>query len=178
MCSAAFFPALGIEEDVEDTRMNPPNITGGWLAVFKSASMLGVLLTALIMAVSISESLAQGSSLPYGGGGPINAPAIIREYNASGKQMRIEGSCQSSCTTLLAIKNVCVEPSAQLKFHAALFPHERNQKPPPARQARMLAAYNAKLRNYLLSGGYVDGFEFHTISGQDIITKFGYRACS
>ena len=146
--------------------------------MFKSATILGVLLTALFMAVSVSQSLAQGSSLPYGGGGPINAPAIIREYNASGKQMRIEGSCQSSCTTLLAIKNVCVEPSAQLKFHAALFPHERNQKPPPARQARMLAAYNAKLRNYLVSGGYVDGFEFHTISGQDIIAKFGYRACT
>ena len=68
--------------------------------------------------------------------------------------MRIEGSCQSSCTTLLAIKKVCVEPSAQLKFHAALFPNERNQKPPPERQARgCLAAYNAKLRNNLVSGG-------------------------
>lgn len=146
-------------------------------AVSKSAFILGVLQTALIMVVSTAESVAQGSSSPYGGGGRINAPAIIREYNASGKQMRIEGSCQSSCTTLLAIKNVCVEPSAQLRFHAALFPNERGQKPPPARQARMLAAYNAKLRNYLVSGGYVDGFEFHMISGQDIITKFGYRAC-
>ena len=100
--------------------------------MFKSAFILGVLQTALIMVVSISESVAQGSSSPYGGGGRINAPAIIREYNASGKQMRIEGSCQSSCTTLLAIKNVCVEPSAQLRFHAALFPNERGQKPPPA----------------------------------------------
>ena len=134
-------------------------------------------LTAFIAATCVTDAMAQGSSLPYGGGGRINAPAIIKEYNASGKQMRIEGSCQSSCTTFLAIKNVCIVPSAQLKFHAALFPNERHMKPPPARQARMLAAYNAKLRKYLVSGGYVDGFEFHTISGQDMITKFGYRAC-
>jgi hypothetical protein len=132
----------------------------------------------LLAALAVSfEASAQGSSLPYGGGGPINAPAIIREYNASGRQMRIEGSCQSSCTTFLAIKNVCIDPSAQLRFHAALFPHERGQKPPPARQARMLAAYNSKLRNYLVTGGHVETFEFHTISGQDMITKFGYRAC-
>ena len=124
-----------------------------------------------------TEAFAQGSSLPYGGGGVIYAPAIVREYNATGRQMRIEGSCQSSCTTLLAIRNVCVDPSAQLKFHAALLPHERGQKPPPARQAQMLAAYNPKLRKYLVSNGYVSSFEFHTISGQDMITKFGYRAC-
>jgi hypothetical protein len=123
------------------------------------------------------EAAAQGSSLPYGNDGRINAPAIIRDYNASGKHMKIEGACRSSCTTLLAIKNVCVDPSAQLMFHAALFADERGQKPPPARQARMLAAYNSKLRNYLVAGGYVETFEFHTISGQDIITKFGYRAC-
>lgn len=41
----------------------------------------------------------------------------------------------------------------------------------------MLAAYNPKLRKYLVSNGYVSSFEFHTISGQDMITKFGYRAC-
>ena len=48
-----------LNKDDEDTRMSPSNIPKG-VAVFKSASMLGVLLTALIMAVSISESLAQG----------------------------------------------------------------------------------------------------------------------
>ena len=41
----------------------------------------------------------------------------------------------------------------------------------------MLAAYKSRLRNYLVAGGYVETFEFHTISGQDMITKFGYRAC-
>lgn len=120
---------------------------------------------------------ADGSSRPYGGGGRIGADEIIRKYNASGERFRIEGSCQSSCTMLLAIKNVCVDPSARLLFHAALFPNEAGQKPPPKRQARMLSTYNAKLRHYLVSNGYVDSFEFHTISGSDMIGKFGYRRC-
>ena len=41
----------------------------------------------------------------------------------------------------------------------------------------MLNSYNAKLRNYLVSNGYVESFQFHTISGRDIIQKFGYREC-
>ena len=124
-----------------------------------------------------SLALADGSSRPYGGGGPINAPAIVARYNKSGERFRIEGHCQSSCTMLLAIRTVCVEPDAELAFHAALFPKEAGQKPPPKRQAAMLNSYNAKLRQYLVSNHYVDTFEFHTISGREIIQKFGYRAC-
>jgi hypothetical protein len=122
-------------------------------------------------------AFADGSSLPYGGGGRIRPGEIIQKYNQSGELFRIEGRCQSSCTMLLAIKNVCIDPNSTLLFHAALFPNERGQKPPPARQAAMLNSYNAKLRNYLVANGYVDTFEFHAISGRDIIQKFGYRAC-
>jgi hypothetical protein len=129
------------------------------------------------IAAAVPSALAEGSSLPYGGGGRIMPDQIIKKYNQSGERFRIEGSCQSSCTMLLAIKNVCVDPNARLLFHAALFPNERGQKPPPQRQARMLNSYNAKLRNYLVKGGYVETFDFHTISGRDIIQKFGYRAC-
>jgi hypothetical protein len=135
-------------------------------------------LCAAALAVALtSPALADGSSLPYGGGGRINPGGIIAKYNKSGERFRIEGSCQSSCTMLLAIKNVCVDPGATLKFHAALFPNEAGQKPPPKRQAAMLASYNAKLRNYLVKGGYVETFDFHSISGADIISKFGYRSC-
>lgn len=124
-----------------------------------------------------SPALADGSSLPYGGGGRIGAGEVIKKYNQSGELFRIEGNCQSSCTMLLAIKNVCVDPSATLLFHAALFPNEKGQKPPPARQAAMLNSYKPKLRSYLVSNHYVDTFEFHAIPGRDIIQKFGYRAC-
>lgn len=128
-------------------------------------------------AVTTTPTLADGSSRPYSGGGRIKPEAIIAKYNKSGERFRIEGSCQSSCTMLLAIKNVCIDPSATLRFHAALFPNEKGQKPPPARQARMLASYKSKLRQYLVKNGYVDTFAFHNISGSDIIQKFGYRAC-
>jgi hypothetical protein len=124
-----------------------------------------------------SSVFAVGSSLPYGGGGRIGVGAIIQQYNQSGELFRIEGHCQSSCTRLLAIRNVCVDPDATLLFHAALFANERAQKPDPARQSRMLNSYNPKLRSFLIANHYVDTFEFHAISGRDIIQKFGYRPC-
>jgi hypothetical protein len=138
---------------------------------------ISCLIAAATLTTGASSALADGSSRPYGGGGRIKPGEIIRKYNQSGERFRIEGSCQSSCTMLLAIKNVCVDPNARLLFHAALFPNERGQKPPPKRQAQMLNSYNAKLRNYLVKNHYVDTFDFHTISGRDIIDKFGYRAC-
>lgn len=124
-----------------------------------------------------SSAPAEGSSLPYGGGGYTGVAAVVRQHNQSGGPFRIEGHCQSSCTMLLAIRNVCVDPNATLLFHAALSPSERDQKPDPARQSRMLNSYNAKLRDYLTANHYLDNFEFHTISGQEIIQKFGYRPC-
>lgn len=138
-------------------------------AAWMVACMIGV--------ASDSSALAEGSSIPYGGGGRINAGAIVKQYNQSGELFRIEGSCQSSCTMLLAIKNVCVDPNATLLFHAALFPNERGQKPPPARQAAMLNSYKPNLRAYLVANHYVDTFDFHAMSGREIIQKFGYRAC-
>lgn len=144
-------------------------------------SVAGTLHHALIIGlllVGADVAHADGSSLPYSGGGRIDARSIVQKYNSTGERFRIEGSCQSSCTMLLAIRNVCVDPSATLLFHAALFPNEKGQKPPPKRQAAMLASYNAKLRGYLIAGGHVERFDFHAISGRDIISRFGYRACS
>ena len=133
--------------------------------------------TMLLALAGTGTASAEGSSLPYSGGGVINAPSIVAKYNASGETFRIEGTCRSSCTMLLAIKNVCVEPNATLLFHAALLPNQKGQQPNPQKQATMLNSYNAKLRSYLVSNGYVSSFEFHSISGSDIIQKFGYRQC-
>lgn len=131
-----------------------------------------------IFGVCVSPSaFAEGSSLPYGGGGRIGIDSVIQKYNQSGELFRIEDHCQSSCTRLLAIRNVCVDPNSSLLFHAALIASERDQKPDPARQSRMLNSYSPKLRHYLIANHYVDNFEFHTISGRDIIQKFGYRQC-
>lgn len=139
--------------------------------------LTSAVLAACAAFVAAVPAFAEGSSLPYGGGGVIGAGDIIRKYNRSGERFRIEGSCQSSCTKLLAIKNVCVDPNATLLFHAALLLRERHEKPDPKRQAAMLNSYNPKLRSYLVANHYVDTFEFHAIPGRDIIQKFGYKAC-
>jgi hypothetical protein len=41
----------------------------------------------------------------------------------------------------------------------------------------MLSAYNAPLRAYVTAHHFMDTLEFHSISGGDMIRKFGYRRC-
>jgi len=124
-----------------------------------------------------SSARADGSSPAYGRGGmPIaEMNRTIQQYNETGELFRIEGECRSSCTLLLAIKNVCVEPSATLEFHAAIL---RPDLPvDPARNQLAASHYNSKLRSFVLANHYMDSWAFHPISGQDIIHKFGYRQC-
>jgi hypothetical protein len=99
-------------------------------------SLLGCLATL----ACTSAVLADGSSVPYGGGGPMaKFDAIIGQYNASGELFRIEGHCQSSCTMFLAIRNVCVDANANLLFHASLSARERDHAPYPEKNAHMAA---------------------------------------
>ena len=125
-----------------------------------------------------TAAVADGSSQPYGGGGPFpRFNMVINDYNRSGELFRIEGHCQSSCTMFLAIRNVCVDPNATLLFHAALLPSQQDQPPDPRKNQFMLSHYNGKLRSFVLANHYMDSFELHAISGRDIIGRFGYRQC-
>lgn len=110
------------------------------------------------------------NSTPYAQGGITRefAPKV-RDADRSGKQFRITGHCQSACTMFLAVRNVCIEPSARLLFHAGKT--ERGTRD-------MINSYNAKLRSYLVANGIMKSTAFHTISGQDMISRFGYRRCS
>jgi hypothetical protein len=151
------------------------------ISIARAGSPLGrlALLGCLATVAWTSPALADGSSLPYGGGGPMaKFDAIIGQYNASGELFRIEGHCQSSCTMFLAIRNVCVDPGANLLFHAALSVSERDHAPYPERNRHMASHYNSSLRGFVLAHHYMDSFAFHPISGRDIIRKFGYRQCS
>ena len=125
----------------------------------------------------ISSARADGSSAPYGHGGMrfYEMNPIISQYNKSGETLRIEGTCRSSCTELLAIKHVCIDPSATLQFHAALA--SPDQPVDAGRNRQMASYYNSKLRSFVLANHYMDSWELHPISGQDMIQKFGYRAC-
>jgi hypothetical protein len=127
------------------------------------------LMACVITAGWSSSVLADGSSLPYGGGGFVRSfDPIISQYNQTGELFRIEGNCQSACTMFLAIRNVCVDLNATLKFHAGRHPFATKD---------MLSRYNSRLRNFVMANHYMDTPEFHAISGSDIVAKFGYREC-
>jgi hypothetical protein len=100
---------------------------------------------------------------------------VVAQYNASGERFRIDSHCQSACTIFLSIRNVCITPEATLLFHAG--GDRRTGRMNPASTQHMLDAYNPKLRQYVTENHFMDTFEFHAISGSDIIRRFGYRAC-
>lgn len=137
--------------------------------------MAYVLALLLILLAPIAHA---GTSEAYSRGGWIERfQPVIDEHNRTGELMRIRGHCQSNCTLFLGLRNVCVERTARLLFHAG---HGRG----PYRNVinagstqRMLNAYNAALRQYLVDGRHMETLAFHAISGRDIIDRFGYREC-
>jgi hypothetical protein len=125
---------------------------------------------ALIIALVSTSAMAAGSSAGWGGGGRAGPfMAIVQQYNQSGEPFRIVGHCQSSCTLFLAIRNVCIEPSASLLFHAANTAETT---------ALMRSSYNSALSAYLEERHALDTPAFLTISGAEMIRRFGYRGCS
>ena len=100
---------------------------------------------------------------------------VIQQYNASGERFRIDSHCQSACTMLLSIRNVCVTPGATLLFHAGGSMQKGTIN--PSRTQEMASTYNAALRKYVTDNHFMDTFAFHSISGSEIIKHFGYPAC-
>jgi hypothetical protein len=101
--------------------------------------------------------------------------AVVAQYNASGERFRIDGHCQSACTIFLSVRNVCITPNATLLFHAG--GNARRARMDAGSTQHMLAAYNSALRQYVLAHHFMDTFELHPISGREMISRFGYRAC-
>jgi hypothetical protein len=131
-------------------------------------------LVIFLVAASISSSAFAGTSQGWGKGGPFGPyEAKIAQENSSGELFRIQGTCKSACTMFLGIRNVCVERSAQLMFHAG-WDHGVIT---PAATARMTNTYNSALRQYVMSNHFMDTRDFHTIPGSVIINKFGYKEC-
>jgi hypothetical protein len=132
-------------------------------------------LAAIFLLIATPAS-ATGSSAGFEYGGPAaRFDPVVKEYNGSGALFRIDGHCQSSCTLFLGIRNVCISPGASLLFHAA---HDDRRVKSAFWIQHFLAAYNDKLRSYLLAHHALDEVEkFYTISGRDMISMFGYRQC-
>jgi hypothetical protein len=110
---------------------------------------------------------ATSAPYAYGGSAKVFQQHVAR-FRQSGEQFRITGHCQSACTMFLALPNVCIEPGAELLFHAG--GHEFATR-------LMINSYNTRLRHYLRAQHAMDSRAFHTISGRDMISRFGYRAC-
>jgi hypothetical protein len=128
----------------------------------------------LMLLLSSSPAMA-GSSAGYGMGGQFSRfDPVVKQYNQSGELFHIQGHCQSACTLFLGIRNVCIEPGAQLLFHAG---HDQQRNVTASATAHLLSAYNSQLRSYVMANHYMDTLEFHAISGGDMIRKFGYPAC-
>jgi hypothetical protein len=126
-------------------------------------------IVALTLLFATTSAMAAGSSAGFGGGGrPEPFLAIVQQYNQSGESFHIVGHCQSSCTIFLGIRSVCIEPGATLLFHAA---HQ------PRTTGIMRGSYNSALSAYLDAHHALDSPAFFTISGADMISKFGYRRC-
>ena len=142
------------------------------MRVFVGRVFVGIVLVLLSTSIPV---LAVGSSQPYGKGGWFaQFDPIVQQYNQSGEQFRIEGHCQSSCTLFLGIRNVCIVRSARLLFHAG---HDRSRNISASATNHLMSAYNGKLRAYLVANHVMETLAFHTISGSDMISRFGYREC-
>jgi hypothetical protein len=100
---------------------------------------------------------------------------VIQQYNASGERFRIDSHCQSACTMFLSIRNVCVTSGATLLFHSG--GSMKKGIVSPLRTQQMLSTYNAALRQYVTENHFMDTFAFHSISGSEIVRRFGYPAC-
>jgi hypothetical protein len=121
------------------------------------------------MALVFAAPAPAATSTPYAYGGSAKKFAQdVARYRESGEQFRITGHCQSACTMFLSLPNVCIEPRAELLFHAAKHGFATTM---------MVNSYNTRLRKYLREHLVMESPAFHTISGRDMIRRFGYRAC-
>ena len=133
----------------------------------------------IFVASPVSLAFADTSSSPYSDGGYLpDFVKIVRQYNASGEAFRIQGVCKSACTMFLGIRSVCVERDATLMFHAGHDIAEDRTGPDTRASRTMLDRYNEGLRRYLLEGHHMDSEEFYTLSGGELIDRFGYRECT
>jgi len=122
-----------------------------------------------LFALGFATPALAATTMGYGKGGRTKEfAAEVERQQHSGELLRIKGHCQSACTMFLAVENSCVEPSARLLFHAGSN---------AASTSRMFNSYNSKLQQYLAARGIMNSPTFHTISGADMIRRFGYRAC-
>jgi hypothetical protein len=128
-----------------------------------------------LLLLLISSAAYAATSEGYGMGGWMSRfQPVIDQANRTGELFRITGHCQSACTSFLGIRNVCVERSASLLFHAG---HDDKRNISAYWTGRIMTGFKPGLRQYLIAGHYMETLEFHTVSGAEMIDRFGYKEC-
>jgi uncharacterized protein (DUF2237 family) len=128
-----------------------------------------------LLLLLISSAASAATSEGYGMGGWMSRfQPVIDQANRTGELFRITGHCQSACTSFLGIRNVCVERSASLLFHAG---HDDKRNISAYWTGRIMTGFKPGLRQYLIAGHYMETLEFHTVSGAEMIDRFGYKEC-
>src|SRR2546423_3350496 len=131
---------------------------------FRDTRIRGIVASAVIL---FSTSAMAGTSAGYGMGGQFTRfDPVVSQYNQSGELFRIEGHCQSACTLFLGIRNVCVERTARLLFHAG---HDRNKNINSSSTSHMLGTYNPQLSAFVLANHSIDPLDLPNIPDYDII---------
>ncbi|MDB5651079.1 MAG: hypothetical protein JWL62_2599 [Hyphomicrobiales bacterium] len=121
---------------------------------------------------------AQASSLQDDRGGNLRAYVTdVARLNRDQLEKRIGGLCASACTVYLGVKKVCVEPDAEVWFHAAFLPG--STKPDPTGSLEMLSYYPPNVRRWAIARGALEQIEWstdHKLTGDQLIAM-GLRRC-
>ncbi|AWB50575.1 hypothetical protein HYN69_18400 (plasmid) [Gemmobacter aquarius] len=113
-------------------------------------------------------------------GGSVRERIVqVAHLSQTGAQVRIVGTCISSCTLLLGVPNACVAPSARLGFHG---PSTRQNGLPLPRaeyervSLQMASLYPPQIRNWFMATARKTTGDYILISGKTAIAM-GARAC-
>jgi hypothetical protein len=128
----------------------------------------------LVLCACRGENLAPTQDL----GGNLHAyVADVRRLDASGAAKAIRGVCASACTIYLGARKVCVEPDAQLWFHAAHLPGDTD--PDPIGSLEMLSYYPTRVRDWAIRQKALETTELdgaRMLDGESLI-RMGVPRC-
>lgn len=144
--------------------------------MLRNSSLFGALVLTL-------AAVGACQSVPFAGlhdsGGSLRAfAADVRRLNAEGATKAIRGACASACTIYLGVKNVCVEPNAQLWFHAAHLPGDAH--PDPLGSLEMLSYYPPRVREWVIRTQALESVDFDDtkkLTGEQLVLM-GVPPCS
>src|SRR4051794_79927 len=131
----------------------------------------------IVAVLSVLPNLAYSMESPDLGGHIRAYVAAIAHLNRTGAAKVISGVCASACTMYLGVRNVCVEPDAELWFHAAHLPGE--DRADPLGSLKMLSYYPRKVRGWAIQTGALEKTKWDgtkVLTGRQLI-QMGIPRC-